>query len=222
MLLFGIPIRDSFIRLETLGGVTKELELLAKHLAPSLRASGSDYLDMLRPPTRLLLAVDAEDRYATAEKRSRSKELLAAHLFNALDEEFRNPRTRSEMDYFVEIETWKRAPDLEFSHFSDRELVRGLLAMKGAPAAKTFTELLAEVADLRRAGLPLKRVWKGWPTKVDKLDLWRILWPTLRTRVVRARRRGTAQRIPAVRVVFHAYELAARPRRHTILRTEAT
>jgi hypothetical protein len=92
--------------------------------------------------------------------------------------------------------------------------------MKSTPSGKTLAGLLAEVGALRQAGLPLKRIWKSWPTKVDKLELWRILWPTLRARVVRASRKGTVERIPAVRVLFHAYELATRPRRHTILRTE--
>lgn len=58
--LLDIPILDSFIRIETLGGVKKKLEMLAKHLAPALRAAAPGYRDLIRPATRLLLAVDAE------------------------------------------------------------------------------------------------------------------------------------------------------------------
>jgi hypothetical protein len=220
MRMFGIPILDSFIRLETLGGVKKQLELLAKHLAPSLRAAGAGHLDMLRPPTRLLLAVDAEGRYATPAMRVEQKRVLAQHLFNALDEEFKNATTRSEMDHLVKIETWSIASDLEFSHFSDLALARAVTATGTVPPEKTQEILLAEIADLRRAGLPLKRLYEDWPTRLNKLQLWKFLWPGLRARVVRARRRGTHERIPAVRILFRAYELAARPRRHIILRTE--
>jgi hypothetical protein len=220
MKLLNVPRLDSFIRIELLGGVDKEIELLAKHLAPALRASGGTYLDMLRPPTRLLLAVDAEKRYSTPERRDRAKSKLADHLFNALDPEFQNEITRSEMDYFVHIETWSdEHKDVEFSHFTDRALAKAVLATQLAPADATLEGLTEAIRDLRAHRLPIDKLWNSWPVKPKKPDLWKGLWRPLRARIKRAQVRGTPERIPVVRVLFEAYRLAARPRRHVVIKT---
>jgi hypothetical protein len=64
----------------------------------------------------------------------------------------------------------------------------------------------------------LKKIWKTWSPQPNKLEMWHHLWPVLRTRIRRAERSKTEERIPLVRVVREAERKARGPRSHTVLR----
>jgi hypothetical protein len=217
---FRVPRLDSFIRLQLLGGVDKQTELLARYLAPALGETEAHLAEMDRPPTRLMIVVDQEGAYSTAARRSSAKEQLVKHLYNALEPEHQTPAALKELEHLVEIETWGESPkNLEFAHVTDRALARAIIATGRAPATVSFASVEARLARLRAGGGNIKRVWSSWPDpKPDKVQVWRRLWPVLHARIQRARARGTEERIPLVRVLFQAYRLAGGPRSNTVFR----
>jgi hypothetical protein len=120
MKYFGIPQLDSFIRLQLLGGVDKQIELLARYVAPALGRTRANLAEMDRPPTRLMVVVDQEKTYATPAGRARAKEQLVKHLYHALEPQHRTPAALKELAYLVEIETWgSTVKSLEFAHFTN-------------------------------------------------------------------------------------------------------
>jgi hypothetical protein len=216
---FGIPILDSFIRLQLLGGVDKQIELLARYLAPALGKTTESHAEMDRPPTRLMIVVDAENRYRTEAGRDSAKEQLVKHLYNALEPEHQTPTTFTDLASLVEIETWGHGTNVEFAHFTDYQIARAILATGKAGVAIGSQALTQQIAGLRSGGGSLKSIWANWPEpRPDKVDVWHHLWPVLRTRIGRAQKRQTEERIPLVRVVYKAYRLATRPRSHTVIR----
>lgn len=218
--LFEIPMLDSFIRLTLLGGIDKQIELLARYLAPALGRTQSNLAELDRPPTRLLVVVDQEGRYTTSPQRQRAKDLLVQHLYNALDPRHQSPTALQELAHLVEIQTWgPSVRNIEYAHFTDRAIAAAVVATGKASAGNSLATLTAQVAGLRQGGGNIKTIWRNWPDpKPDKLEVWRHLWPVLRARVRRAQVRGTESQIPLVRVVFDAYRLAVGPRSNIVMR----
>jgi len=218
--LFGIPKLDSFIRLTLLGGIDKQTELLARYLAPALGRTRANLAELDRPPTRLLLVVDQEGRYATPGQRQRAKDLLVQHLYNVLDAKHQSPTALDELAHLVEVQTWGPSfRNVEFAHFTDRAIAAAVVATRKAPPGEDLESLTGQIAGLRQGGGNIKAIWRNWPDpKPDKLEIWKHLWPVLRARVRRAQGRGTESKIPLVRVLFDAYRLAAGPRSNIVMR----
>jgi hypothetical protein len=219
---FGIPRLDSFLRLQLLGGITKQTELLARYVAPALGRTRENLAEMDRPPTRLMLVVDREGSYATAAGRARAKDQLVKHLYHALEPQHQTPTALKDLEFLVEIETWKDTEkNIEFAHFTDYAIAKAIAATGKVPTGVGVRALEASVASLRSGGGNLRSIWdqSSWPDpKPDKVELWHHLWPVLRARIRRAEKSETEERIPLVRVLFAAYRLAGGPRSNTVLR----
>lgn len=220
MRLMGIPVRDSYIKLVDLGGVTKQTELLARYIAPVLRRLDKESAHMLRPPTRVMVVVDAEGKYATVADRMARKDEWVTHILNALEPEFQTDVARRDIELLVDVQTWTdRAKDFEYAHFTPRTLARAILATGRAPASKTESVLVAEIAKRLADGKSLKGIWRGWPKPLpNKLQMWEYLWPILDRRIKRAHKSGTLDRIPVCRALLVAEGRASQIRRHVIMR----
>jgi len=101
----------------------------------------------------------------------------------------------------------------EFAHFTDRQLaaaIRGVLRQSAPPHA----DVIKRVASVRSKGGNLKVILQGR----SKLALADELWPVLEQKVARAQEHKTELRIPIVRVLGRAVELAQElPRRNVVI-----
>jgi hypothetical protein len=221
MHVLGIPIRDDFIKILTLGGVAKKPELLARYLAPSLRRIDAHHAEFLRPPARVLVVADAEGGYSTASNRMARRHDWIRPAFDSLDPAFQTPAARIDMEGLVTVTTWTNAPNrscFEFAHATDLQLARAILATGKAPPGVMLQSVRADLANCRRQKTNWKSVWKSWPDpKPGKLEVWEHLWPVLERKIERSAAAGRHNRNPVVRVVLEAYELASGPR-HVVLR----
>jgi len=196
MRLLGIPRRDDFIKLFDIGGIDKDTELLAKSLAPYLRRVDSTLAEFLRPPTRVIVVVDAEGKYKTAVQREGKRQAWLRSTYDSLDPEFRTPTARRDLEALVTVTTWSTAARescFEFAHFSDLQMARAILATGMAPGSATLGQVRSKVRDCRGGAKDWDSVWKGgrsptptpawpkpWPTK---LAVWEHLWPVLEKRI---------------------------------------
>jgi len=220
MRLLGVPTRDSFIRIVPLGGVDKQIELLARFISPPLRRLDAEAADMVRPPLRVLVVMDAESGYGTPAKRAARKKEWVMHIWNMLEGEFRTDAARDDIALMVDVTTWNTsAKDIEYAHFTPRHLARAVLRTGRTPTGATVDTLEASIIGLKAGGSSVDKLWGRWPEpRPDTALLWRQLWPVLRRRIQTAQANGKVDRIPVCRIVVEAYERAARPRRHVMMR----
>jgi hypothetical protein len=139
----------------------------------------------------MLVAVNAEGRFRTRQDREARRKQIARHIYNALQSEFQKRATLHYVESLVEVQTWRRtAKDLEYAHFTDRQLAQAILATIRVPARIALDDLIRRVAGRRRNGESVDKVWRQWPTpQPDMLVLWQHLWPILERRVLRQRSR---------------------------------
>lgn len=115
------------------------------------------------------------------------------------------PVIREQLDLLVDVSTWNRAGEsFEFSHFTDAQIARAILRLDPRAAKPTLQQLLARVASLRASKGNLGNLL----FRTSKLDLADELWPLLERRLERVRTGADGRRIPIVRVLDHALELA--------------
>lgn len=207
---FGIRTEEDFIAIQDAGGVGRDLAPLIAYLAPRLGEQQDRYVELLRPPTRILVVLDAEGPVATAEQREKRRQRWVDRLMQTLPRELQQDAARAkvirqQLEFLVEISTWKRSGEsFEFAHFTDRQIARAINRLDSRQRKPTFEKLVELVAGTRAWRANLDELLHG----VSKLDLADELWPLLERRLVRSRESPNLRRIPIVRVLDRALELA--------------
>jgi hypothetical protein len=215
---FGIRNVRDFIAIENAQGVGRDIRpLLAYAVAPRVereRGSNGEYLDLIRPLTRILVVMDAEGAMATAADRAKRRESWIERLIETLPREFRTSAVRDALDRQVYVDTWKRSgASFEFAHFTDRQIAVAADRIDRRTRKPDVARLATLIAACRQRHGNLKDV-----IPVSKVRLAEELWPTLEQRVSRAEAKGTGNRIPVVRVLDRAVTLASElPRRGLVL-----
>jgi hypothetical protein len=215
MKLLGFDTEDRMIRIVNFGGTTKDLTLLAKYAAqPVLGTDHGDSVCLDRPFTRFLVMTDAEEKYATAEKRRTQRKNLIDAIASALPSDLRRDLymrgTRT-----VEITTWGPRAPWEFAHFTNTELADALLTRAGEDRRKGRDSLIRAIG-LQRDKDATPNIDDAWKSSgVSKPDLAEQLWPTLERKIEAAIRRGT-RGPPVMKAVVRAWDLATLSHRQTI------
>jgi hypothetical protein len=217
-LVVGARWRD-VVELLDLEGIGQRLgHLAAFAVTPRLGARRGDVVELERPPTRLLLAVDAEGRYASVAKRRTERQSLVERMFRALPREYQKTEVRRQLAGMVHIVIWGRATaskSFEFAHFTPRELAVAIVATCASADVPDVDELARRITSIRGSGTPLKEVWKGWrPPIPRKPALAEELWPVLDGRIARAMTRSGYAPIPFMRIAERVARLASWPPRH--------
>jgi hypothetical protein len=214
---FGIRTDDDFIAIQDAEGVSKDLSpLLSYAIAPRVEsAEDGRYLRLHRPLTRILVVTDAEGPMTTSAMRDKQRQKWVDRLWRALPSAHRTDAVRSSLDRLVYIDTWTTGGlSFEFAHFTDLELARALARLdhrRRGPSVQRWRQL---ASDCRRRHGNLKEIF-GWGSKVALAD---ELWPVLDAKITKAEKRGTETRIPIVRVVDRATDLARElPRRNIVI-----
>lgn len=174
---------------------------------------------LIKPPTRLFIAIDPEGYFAPSEVvktyRKILKEIRA--VLKAQGVEHPNP---AELDELIKIHTWS-ASCYEFAHFSDEELADGIRAVHHTIDGWSQDELVAALGWWRDKKKDIKRVWESgrwleqeqrttgrWAYDVSKTKLAEALWPTLKAKIDRCRA-DTSEPVPEiVLVVQDSYHIA--------------
>jgi hypothetical protein len=167
--------------------------------------NGGRYLALSRPPTRLLQAMDAEGPLATTEGRAKRREDWVDRIMRVLPREQRTSPMRQAVLRLVYLEVWNRnGGSFEFMHFTDREIAKAIDACDRRSRRPSLERLTSLVADTRRRQGSLDDLLG----RTSKPTLAEALWPTLEAKIERALTRGTVRRLPVVRVLGRAVDLA--------------
>jgi hypothetical protein len=221
MAMLGVRTDPEFIALHDREGVTKNLSaLIAYAVAPRVeRDEGGRYLRLERPLTRVLVVNDAEGPMATTAQRERRRRAWVDRMLRTLPRQERTPAVVDSIGRLVFVDTWRRnGASFELAHFTDRQLAAAILAVNPRVRRCGLAGTTTAVGNVRATRGNLDSVL-GQASKVELAD---ALWPVLERKVERARRLGTAERIPIVRIVNRAVDLARElPRRNVVIPLDA-
>ena len=156
-----------------------------------------DGLDLIRPPTRLLIVADPENKFATpaacaAERRKvidQADKTLRAHQL-AVD--------RGDLELLVEIRTWGSYP-FEFAHFTDDELANAALTHAKAGVQLTSQQLAPAFGRIRATSRNIDEIGASLRTPFDKLQLADTLWPVLEAKIKACAASGNYDSVPRYR-----------------------
>ncbi|HJQ08046.1 MAG TPA: hypothetical protein VJ836_01035 [Candidatus Saccharimonadales bacterium] len=217
------PDAPELVRLLKLGGVDRDLEKVAALASAPLVAGkmkGTDHWTLIKPPTRLLVAVDPEGRqFGTPEKVARTRGKIMTEIKAVLKAQGVAAANQGELDELVEIRTWR---DLcyEFAHFDDDEIAEAILALQPQANGQTAQQLKDSIADCRTRRKDIKEVWSRWDYKVSKVELGKALWPALERKIQRCKEEADAPVPPIVEVIQDAYFVAQRWRYQSFVLSE--
>ena len=216
--LFGTPWERQFIELRTSLGNNRDIGRIADYVAPITYIATSDQsLHLIRPPTRFLVILDKEDKFATVQNAEQERQKWIDTLFRTLPPEDRTPATRQDIDSLVELQTWATGA-FEYEHFTDEEIRQAIYAACTRQGTRAREIPLWQVAEVRRTGSSVERLFtSNWGKKLNKLILAEELWPTLKQKIEQAKTAGILETIPILRVLMHAEQQAHTVRRRDIL-----
>lgn len=214
--VLGIRTERDFIAIENAKGVGRDISaLIAYAVAPQTEQDDSGrYLRPLKPLTRLLTVMDAEGRYSTAGRREERRQIWINRILETLPAEHRTAAVRDSVERLVTVETWDRGgQSFEFAHFTDRELARASAKVdkRDPPSIAQRIEVAGSIRASRGNLAPLL-------SGASKVELAKALMPVLQRKLERSQKHGTEERIPIVRVLDRAIELAHEmPRRNVVI-----
>ncbi|MGC1184263.1 MAG: hypothetical protein WBA31_03810 [Candidatus Dormiibacterota bacterium] len=197
--IHGKPVPPTLVDFVDMKTIDRDLDLLVRReVAPQLGEDAGDFVLLTRPPTRVLVAVDPEKKYATRSVRDRERDKIVRRLHESLPVPYRSAQSLRDLSSLVKVTTWGSVP-WEFANFTDRELARSIMACVALPPSER---------SVRRRSPNVELVCVTWPRKFRKIELAEALWPCLQRKVVRYRSAAAHSRIPALRVATSALELA--------------
>jgi hypothetical protein len=196
MEILGIPRDRNFIDIFNSNGVDTDFGLLAMHVAtPNLGEQLGEDVQLTRPPTHFLVAIDAERRFITPERCERERIKWINRLFEATPSSHRTERLKDDLDFLVSVETWD-GNVFEFAHFSPEEIARAILEVyKGAnaPSLSVLVSHLERVAQSQNRNIDdvlRNRDAYNWSRLPSKVAVAEALWPVLKRKIEEAIVRG--------------------------------
>ena len=218
----GFSDAPELMRLLKLGAANRDLIKLAVLAAAPLvseKVPGTDAWTLIKPYARLLVAVDPDPPFTTAERVARERAKILDEIKDVLKTQGVERPSPAELDHLVEIRTWD-APCYEFAHFTDQELADGIITVHETINGLTRDELIASLERSRGRGKDVKEVWGQWEYKVSKVELAKALLPVLLGKVHACMAVQDARIPPIALVVNDAYHLAQQWRYQSYALTE--
>jgi hypothetical protein len=208
---FDIRPDREFIAIENARGVDRDLSSLVSFaISPQVEIeAGRRYLRLETPPTRLLAVMDAEGKYALPEQRRDERLKLIERIILTFPKKFRTAAVEDSIAGLITIETWNaKGESFEFAHFTDRQIANAIgkayLPAKKGKSCPSLPRRIKAVGALRKKHGRLDELLGAG----SKLALAEALWPVLERKIERASKAGTERRIPVVRAIDRAGELA--------------
>ena len=215
MQMFGVRTDEDFIAIQEAEGVDRDLSpLISYAIAPRTEVEDNRYLRLVRPLARILVVLDPEGSKTTREQRENHRSAWVERMLRTLPPEHRTEAVRESLGRLVYVETWDRVgSSFEFAHFTDRQIALALArhdTRERQPTASQRTKLVAGARE-RRGNL------KTVIGRKSKPALGPDLWPMLEQKIRLAQTRGTEERIPIVRMLDRATDLAREISRRNIV-----
>lgn len=208
----GISRAPDLVRVLCMRGAAKHKQLplvAAATAAPIVGQRRRDSYDMIRPPTRLLIAIDRDQPWDTPEKIQQRRKLILDEIRKVLAAQGAIVRDE-DLEELVLVRQW-HAKCFEFAHFSDDELADAMMAIHATCGRLDRDSLIAKIAVVRLRGLDVEAVWDAdWIPKPSKTDLAKALWPVLAAQIDVAQQDPNAAVPEVVKVVIEGYQLAKR------------
>jgi hypothetical protein len=198
------------VRILCMRGADKQLPLVAAvSVAPLLGQRRGDDYDMIRPPTRLMIAVDQDRNWDTDEKVARQRRNIIAEIEKVVAAQGATLSTE-DLETLVVVHRWP-GKCFEYAHFTDDELATAMTTIHRNCGGLTREELVSRISEIRACGSDVKDVWDiSWAPKPTKTALARALWPILKKKIDDARSIDGDQMPRVAEVVHEAYLLAQR------------
>jgi len=211
----GIPHEPEWVRTVVMRSVDADLTKLAAFAAAPLlgERQGNDWL-LIKPPTRLMVAVDPEGGFETAEAAEAERQKILREIRNVLAAQVGVPEARlgqvmvlEDLDELVSVHRWDGGC-FEFAHFSDERLAEALLAIHRGHPQPGRDDLIQALQRHRQHRDDIKQVWANWRPKPSKRDLAHQLQSELEAQVRRAFEGTTASLPQLAQLVWDAYRIA--------------
>jgi hypothetical protein len=231
MELLSIPQHSSFIEIFNAKSIDKDFEFLAQYIVPPQLGDTLENAVLLsRPATHFFVVVDAEKKFSDSKKRKNKHKTWIDRIYEAMPEEYRTEKMRSDLDKLVSIETWDDDV-FELAHFTDEELAQALLTAYKGTESPSLDYLKGEVNQMRGVSQHknIENILDSWNHKkkqenpdyiqgrrVRKTDLAIELWPVLEGKIRDASENDLNQ-IPIVKVLLEAARLAILTHRKDVM-----
>jgi hypothetical protein len=212
----GVSTDREFITVVNREGVDKEISpLLAYAIAPVVEEDLQPrQLLATRPLAHVLVLSDPENSMTTEKKREQRREVWVSRILKSLDDEYRTDAVRQALESLVHVDVWKGDQSFEYAHFTNRELAVALGAVDGRFGMRTLADRIEIVKQQRSDGANVLHALGKRGSKVSLAD---ELWPVLLQKVQAAEAKGTASKIPMVRVLDRAVDLALSTHRGQVI-----
>ena len=217
--VYGKPVPSPLIEPVNMETVSRDLDLLVRHEAgPRLGGYvGKDVILLVRRPTRILVAVDPEGKYAGKDGPRKERDKLVRRLYRSLPASARSSTSLRQLHSLVEVVTWGTLP-WEFANFTNTELAKAIMRCTTLPPGVTQRDLVKALeaertlkkANPRTQRSPnVEKICQNWPPNAQfhKTELAEELWPVLREKVKRDIASGKRLRVPAARVAIKAFRM---------------
>jgi hypothetical protein len=203
------------VRILCMRGADKDLSLVAAvSVAPLLGGRRGDSYDMIRPPTRLMIAVDPDDNWNTDTKVAKQRRNIIREIEKVVTAQGASVDAE-DLETLVEVRVW-RDRCFEFAHFTDDELATAMMKIHPDRGGLGRAALLERIATIRGSGRDIKSAWDAeWRPKPTKPALAEALWPILKKKIDDARWSETIEMPAVAEVVYEAYLLAQQTRSGT-------
>lgn len=206
------------VRSVVMRGTKADLTKLVAFAAGPLidRPQGEDWL-LMKPPTRVLVAVDPDDPFDSNEKIKEEQRKMIDEIVAVIRAQGVEPQ-RHELDSLIRIETWSQSC-FEFAHFDDEELASAIEIVHPDCNGLTHERLVVALGQHRQHGQDIKKVWAKWRRPPSKRALAKELWPHLEAKIAAAEA-GHAAAFPEVvlRLQMAYQDAGGRPAGRWVLR----
>jgi len=204
----GLRRSPDLVRILCIRGADKQLPLVAAAtVAPLLGERRAEGYEMIRPPTRLVIAVDRDHRWNTDARVARERRKIFDEIKKVIAAQGGRV-SPGDLDTLVEVHRWP-ARCFEYAHFSPEELAMAMRTIHHDCGGLDQSTLAARITAVRERGDDIKKVWDAtWTPKPTKPELAEALWPALRAKLDVAMRSDSGEIPPVAEVVARAYRLA--------------
>lgn len=209
----GLPQAPDLVHVLCMRSTTKDLGPAAAFaVTPLVGRRHGDTYDLIKPLTRLYIAVDPEAPYDSQTAVRRVRNNIIGMIRGAVAAQGAE-LDGDDLDDLVKIRTWPHGC-FEYSHFTDEQLANALMQVHPTCGGHDKVALMRMLKRHRDAGHDIKAVWSnGWGSKPSKPALAEALWPALREHIAAALN-GDGPVPPIAEVVDEAYHLAQETRHH--------
>jgi hypothetical protein len=164
-------------------------------------------------PTALVIAMDPENTFATADKRTKLRRSLIAAVREGVQHQGADIG-QDVLDTLVNIQVWGE-DTYEIANFTDGELIPAITALAvsqgrvGGDLRAWEQELRRRLLDARRGHLDIKVPIGQMKMREDKVMLAELLWPTLRKKFEAEYAAGSVT-TPVLKLVVEVRQLVAK------------